>query len=94
MQIIRIAADTQLVYDVPITIYAARLQYQGATTAAIYDEADVTADSPTDTCKRIGLETLATYKSTDEAYIPPGGVEFSAGCYVEITAGEVFLTVD
>jgi len=94
MQIIRIVADTQLVYDVPITIYAARLQYQGATTAAIYDEAGATPDSPTAELKRIGLETLATYKSTDEAYIPAGGVKFAAGCYVEFTAGEVFLTVD
>ena len=94
MQIIRIAADTQLAYAVPITIYGARLQYQGATTAAIYDQAGATPNSPTDTCKRIGLETLATYKSTDDALIPAGGVKFSAGCYVEFNAGEVFLTID
>jgi len=94
MQIIRIAADTQLAYAVPITIYAARLQYQGDTTAAIYDEAGATAGSPTAALKRIGLETLATYKSTDDALIPAGGVKFAVGCYVEFNAGEVFLTVD
>ena len=94
MQIIRIVADTQLAYAVPITIYGARLVHTGATTADIYDQAGATPGSPTAELKRIGLVTLATYKLTDDALIPAGGVKFAAGCYVEYTAGEVFLTVD
>ena len=93
MQIIRIAADTQLAYAVPITIYGARLVHTEATTAGIYDEAGATPDSPTAALKRIGLAVMAN-QLTDDALIPAGGVKFAAGCYVEYTAGEVFLTVD
>ncbi len=90
MQIIRIAADTQLAYDVPITIYGARLVHTGATTCNIYDEAD---SSVTDAKKRIALAVTTTILS-DDAKIPACGIKFAAGCYVDWTAGEVFLTVD
>jgi len=91
MQIIRIAANTQLAYNVPITIYAARLVSTAAvpTTANIYDA----VGGSVDTTKRIALATLATILS-DDAKIPAEGVKFSTGCYVAWTAGEVFLTVD
>ena len=91
MNIIRIAADTQLAYAVPITIYAARLVSTAAapTTADIYDAVGGSAIAT----KRIALATLATVLS-DDAKIPACGVKFSTGCYVEWTAGEVFLTVD
>ena len=93
MQIIRIVADTQLAYAVPITIYGARLVHTEATTAGIYDEAGASAGSPTAALKRIGLAVMAN-QLTDEAKIPACGIKFAAGCYVEFTAGEVFLTVD
>ena len=92
MQIIRIVKDTQLAYDVPITIYGARLVHTGATTAGIYDEADVT--SPTAAKKRIALAVTSTYGIVDDANIPACGIKFSEGCYVDYDAGEVFLTVD
>lgn len=93
MQIIRIAADTQLAYNVPITIYGARLVHTEATTAGIYDEAGATPGSPTAALKRIALAVMAN-QLTDEPKIPEEGIKFSAGCYVEYNAGEVFLTVD
>jgi len=90
MQIIRIAADTQLAYDVPITIYGARLVHTEATTCNIYDEAD---SSKTAAKKRIALAVMAN-QLTDEPNIPAEGIKFSEGCYVDWTAGEVFLIVD
>ena len=93
MQVIRIVADTQLAYAVPITIYGARLVHTGATTADIYDEASATAGSPTAALKRIGLATTTTILS-DDAKIPACGIKFAAGCYVEFNAGEIFLTID
>jgi len=91
MQIIRIVADTQLVYDVPITIYGARLVSTAAvpTTADIYDA----VGGSVDTTKRIALATIATVLC-DDVKIPAEGVKFSTGCYVSWTAGELFLTVD
>ena len=93
MQIIRIVADTQLAYAVPITIYAARLVHTGATTADIYDEAGATLGSPTAALKRIALVVVADPLS-NEAKIPACGIKFAAGCYIEWNAGEVFLTID
>ena len=91
MQIIRIVADTQLAYNVPITIYGARLVSTVAvpTIADIYDA----VGGSVDTTKRIALATTATVL-TDDAKIPACGVKFAVGCYIEFTAGEVFLTVD
>ena len=90
MQIIRIAADTQLAYAVPIKIYGARLVHTAATIADIYDEADA---SKTAAAKRIAL-AVTTSVLSDNANIPEGGVLFASGCYIDWTAGEIFLTVD
>ena len=91
MQIIRIAANTQLAYAVPITIYGARLVHSGATVANIYDE--VVSSGPTDTCKRIRLAVTASVLS-DDVKIPAQGIKFSVGCYIKYDGGEIFLTID
>jgi hypothetical protein len=89
-RIIRISEDTQHAYSAPIRILGARLVHTSATTCNIYDEAD---SSKTAAAKRIALANT-TSQLTDEVLLPVGGVLFSAGCYVDWTAGEVFLTVE
>ena len=87
--IVRIATDTQLTLKLPIRILGARLVHSGATTGAIYDEAD---NSSTAAAKRIALATTTT-KLSDDANIPPEGVLFATGCFVGVEAGEIFLTL-
>ena len=87
--IVRIAADTQLTLKLPIRILGGRLVHTGATTGAIYDEAD---NSATAAAKRIALATTTT-KLSDDAKIPPQGVIFPSGCFIDWTAGEIFLTL-
>lgn len=79
----------QLAKNLPIRIMGARLVHSGAATANIFDEAD---DSKTGTAKRIALATTATILS-DDADLPEEGILLTTGCYVEWTAGEVFLYI-
>lgn len=88
-KVMRIAADTQLEMELPIRILGARLVHSGATTAAIYDEAD---SSETASAKKIALATTTTILS-DNAGIPEEGILFTTGCYVGFEAGEIFLTL-
>ena len=87
---IRIAKDTQLTYELPIRILGARLVHTGATTADIYDE--VVSSSPTAAKKKIALATTTTRLSDEDR--PKKGVLFSTGCYVDWTAGEIFLDIE
>ncbi|HDP36344.1 MAG TPA: hypothetical protein ENN27_00525 [Candidatus Atribacteria bacterium] len=88
-RVLRIAADTQLDIAVPIRILGARLVHTAATTCDIYDEAD---SSKTAAAKRIALVTTAS-KLSDEAILPYGGILLSNGCYIDWTAGELFLVI-
>ena len=89
-KIMRIVADTQLAINVPIRILGARLVHTGATTADIYDE--VFSSAVTAAKKKIALATTTTILS-DNAILPPGGILFGTGCYIDWAAGELFLTV-
>jgi len=94
---IRIVEDTQLAINVPIRVMGARLVHTGATTAGVYDQAGATAGSPDVTKKRIALATQFTTtvveNLVDEATLPIDGLLFTEGCYIEWTAGEVFLYI-
>ena len=94
MRIIRIAADTQMTMEVPITIYGARLVHGTTTTADVYDEAGATEGSPTAALKKIAMKVVTNYNLVDDVPLPENGIKFAAGCYIEYNAGEVFLTVD
>jgi len=89
-KIMRIVADTQLAIDVPIRILGARLVHTGATTCEIYDEAD---SSKTAAKRKMALSTADTYIFKDDVNIPRDGILFTEGCFVDWTAGEVFLTL-
>ncbi len=93
MRIIRIASDTQMAVEMPVTIYGARLVHNNTTTADIYDEAGATAGSPTATLKKIAMKTVQNYNLVDDVPLPEQGIKFAKGCYIEYNAGEVFLTV-
>lgn len=83
---IRIAEDTQLAISVPFKILRARLVSAAATTADFYDEAD---NSATATAKKIALATTTTVLHDED-----GGVMFNTGCYIDWTAGEIFIDVE
>jgi len=87
---IRIAKDTQLTYELPIRILGARLVHTAGTTADIYDE-EVVNDTPTAEKKKIALATNTILSDEDR---PKKGVLFSTGCYVDWTAGEIFLDIE
>lgn len=89
MEIIRIAANTQLSREVPIYVYGARLVHSADTTADIYDEDD---SSKTAAKKKIPLRTSAEVLVDEVKFGKP--VRFSEGVYVDWTAGEVFLYID
>lgn len=91
MRIIRIAENTQLALELPITIYGARLSHTATTTADIYDEVDSTSTAAK---KKIALRTLTNYHVKDNARIPKSGIKFTEGCYIAYALGEIFLTVN
>ncbi len=91
MRIIRIATNTQLALELPITIYGARLSHTATTTADIYDEVD---SSATAAKKKFALRTLTNYHLKDNARMPKKGIKFTKGCYIAYVAGEIFLIVN